>query len=106
MKIKAIAAILAASAIVSLTPGVANAQLLPSGCKSGFGYPPSGGGPYYYTWAMCTDGTGYVRADATCTNGSTNKQITGSWKLQDKQSSAHCPSTHPRAIAHAYTIKL
>ncbi|MFE3450290.1 hypothetical protein ACFXJ8_15285 [Nonomuraea sp. NPDC059194] len=94
---------IAAAAVVSLTPGVANAEPLPSGCTSGYGYPSAG--KYYYTWAKCTGGGGYVQAIATCTNGRVTTKARGPWVYVGSYSKAHCPATHQRATGHDYAIK-
>ncbi|MFI6598624.1 hypothetical protein ACIBHX_20385 [Nonomuraea sp. NPDC050536] len=99
MKFTMFAAAFAAAAAVSLAPGVANAETPPSGCTDGFGYQTT------YTWANCTRGAGYVQAIATCSSGSYTKKVYGPWTYVGTQSSAHCPSTYPRAVAHAYNIR-
>ncbi|MEV0585083.1 hypothetical protein [Nonomuraea sp. NPDC050310] len=104
MKIMTLAASLAAAAFVLVTPGVANAEPLPTGCSSGFGYPKNG--VYVYTWAKCTGGGGYVQAIATCSNGSTRTTVRGPWAYVGSYSTTgHCPSSHPKAVAHTYAIK-
>ncbi|MEU7855038.1 hypothetical protein [Nonomuraea sp. NPDC049141] len=99
MKITMLATLVAAAAVVSLTPGVANAEPGPSGCSSGYGY------RHEYTWAHCTSGAGYVQAIATCSNGSATTKVRGPWKYVGDQSEAHCPSSHRKAVGHAYSTK-
>ncbi|MGP3932507.1 hypothetical protein [Nonomuraea sp. KM88] len=89
----------AAIAVVSLTPGVAKADPPPTDCHHNFGWQDD------YTWARCDKGSGYVRAIATCSNGSKKTTATGPWKGIGVQSNAHCPTSHPKAVDHYFDIK-
>ncbi|WP_326825295.1 hypothetical protein [Streptosporangium sp. NBC_01756] len=93
----------AVTAAVVLAPGVAQAEPLPSGCKSGINgaTPPE-------AYAYCTGGGGYVRVYVTCAKGSAKKRVAGPWKVnagEDRISFAHCPSSYPKPVAHSYDIK-
>ncbi|MEV4397130.1 hypothetical protein [Nonomuraea sp. NPDC049607] len=99
MKIKFAAALVAAATAVSLTPSAASAEPLPSNCRAGIGYNAA------YSWANCTGGAGYVRAIATCSNGSYTVKSYGSWQWVGTQSEAHCAWGYATAVAASYDIK-
>ncbi|MGW4406497.1 hypothetical protein ACWEJ6_20885 [Nonomuraea sp. NPDC004702] len=99
MKIKIFATMVAAAAAVSLAPSAASAEPLPSNCHSGIGYRSA------YSWAYCTSGSGYVRAIATCSNGSSTSKAYGPWMWVGSQSEAHCGGAYPTAVAGSYDIK-
>lgn len=94
-----------AAMTIVITPGTASAEPWPTSCKSGIGYGAR------YAWARCTGGAGYVRAFATCSNGSAKTKVTGPWKWVvggdpvNNVSNAYCPSTHKTAVGHSYDIK-